>query len=68
MRDLFERTFGPMVAIYASFASPAARADLDAAFLQFVSRWNQQRSSDASVAIPYEYLLAIVRLAPRVTA
>jgi 2-polyprenyl-6-hydroxyphenyl methylase/3-demethylubiquinone-9 3-methyltransferase len=66
--DLFKSTFGPMVAIYASLAGPAARADLDAAFLRFVSRWNQERSPDASVAIPYEYLLVIARPAPRVTA
>ena len=59
--ELFRHAFGPMVAIYASLSEQDARmAELDAAFLQFVTRWNQG-APDGCVRIPYEYLLAIAR-------
>ena len=52
--DLFRHSFGPMVAIYASLSDqPALMTELDAAFFEFVARWN--RSTDGRVAIPYEY-------------
>jgi 2-polyprenyl-6-hydroxyphenyl methylase/3-demethylubiquinone-9 3-methyltransferase len=61
--NLFRNTFGPMVAIYASFGSHAARAaELDAAFLQFIARWNHGHG-DGDVQIPYEYLLVTARKA-----
>jgi ubiquinone/menaquinone biosynthesis C-methylase UbiE len=57
--ELFEQAFGPMVAIYAALAGQAARqAELDEAFLQFISRWNR---GGEQVRIPYEYLLVIAR-------
>jgi ubiquinone/menaquinone biosynthesis C-methylase UbiE len=59
--DLFRNTFGPMVAIYASL-SDQRRAELDAAFLQFIDRWNRGPSS-GPVKLPYEYLLVIARKA-----
>lgn len=59
--DLFAQTFGPMVAIRAGLAGqPARQAELDEAFLQFISHWN--RGGDR-VQIPYEYLLVIARKA-----
>ncbi len=49
-----------MVAIYASLSDqPALMTELDAAFFEFVARWN--RSTDGRVAIPYEYLLVVAR-------
>jgi hypothetical protein len=58
--ELFRQTFGPMVAIYASLSEQPARiAQLDAAFLEFVARWN--RGTGGRVAIPYEYLLVVAR-------
>ena len=48
-----------MVAIYASLRDQAARdAELDAAFLQFIARWNRG-APDGPVQIPYEYLLVV---------
>jgi 2-polyprenyl-6-hydroxyphenyl methylase/3-demethylubiquinone-9 3-methyltransferase len=59
--ELFRRSFGPMVAIYASLSDqPARAAELDAAFLQFIERWNRGES-DGRVKIPYEHLLVIAR-------
>jgi hypothetical protein len=58
--ELFRDTFGPMVAIYASLRGQDQRAaELDAAFLQFIARWN--RGTGERVQIPYEYLLVIGR-------
>jgi hypothetical protein len=57
--DLFKRAFGPMVAIYESLDGPARRHELDAAFLEFIARWN--RGSAGRVEIPYEYLLVVAR-------
>jgi ubiquinone/menaquinone biosynthesis C-methylase UbiE len=59
--ELFKHSFGPMIAIYASLSDQPARvADLDAAFLQFIARWNQGAPEDR-VQIPYEYLLVVAR-------
>ena len=59
--ELFRDSFGPMVAIYASLADrPEAAAKLDRGFLEFVSRWNRDRSG-ARIEIPYQYLLVIAR-------
>lgn len=59
--ELFRDAFGPMVAIYAGLRDqPSRRAELDAAFLQFIHRWN--RSTPAGrVRISYEYLLVLAR-------
>jgi ubiquinone/menaquinone biosynthesis C-methylase UbiE len=59
--ELFKRTFGPAVAIYASLAAhPERAAALDRAFLQFIARWNRS-SPEAGVEIPYAYLLIVGR-------
>jgi ubiquinone/menaquinone biosynthesis C-methylase UbiE len=59
--ELFRDTFGPLVAIYASLGQDAARiTELDAAFHQFIARWNRSASA-GRVEIPYEYLLVVVR-------
>jgi ubiquinone/menaquinone biosynthesis C-methylase UbiE len=55
--ELFRHCFGPMVATYASLDDRAAR-QLDAAFLEFIARWN--RGESGVVRIPYEYLLVVV--------
>ena len=58
--ELFRDAFGPMVAIYASLRGQDQRAaELDAAFLQFIARWN--RGTGERVQIPYQYLLVIGR-------
>ena len=59
--ELFRDSFGPMVAIYAGLRDQAERrAELDAAFLQFIARWNRG-GSGSQVRIPYEYLLVVAR-------
>lgn len=59
--ELFRDSFGPMVAIYAGLRDQAARiAELDAAFLQFIARWNRG-ASEGRVRIAYEYLLVLAR-------
>jgi 2-polyprenyl-6-hydroxyphenyl methylase/3-demethylubiquinone-9 3-methyltransferase len=59
--ELFKRTFGPMVAIYASLADqPDRAAALDRDFLNFVRRWNQLER-EGSVEIPYGYSLIVAR-------
>ena len=59
--ELFRDSFGPMVAIYSSLRDRAERiAELDAAFLQFIARWNRG-AADGRVRIPYEYLLVRAR-------
>lgn len=61
--EWFRHTFGPMVAIYASLGDHGARiAELDAAFKEFITRWNRG-VADGSAQIPYEYLLVIARKA-----
>jgi 2-polyprenyl-6-hydroxyphenyl methylase/3-demethylubiquinone-9 3-methyltransferase len=58
--ELFEETFGPMVAILAGLRDrPDRRAELETAFLQFVARWND--APEGAVRIPYEYLLVTAR-------
>jgi len=58
--ELFQETFGPMVAIRASLAGqPDRLAALDREFFEFVARWN--RGTPERVEIPYEYLLVIAR-------
>jgi 2-polyprenyl-6-hydroxyphenyl methylase/3-demethylubiquinone-9 3-methyltransferase len=59
--ELFRRTFGPLVAIYASMADRTDRtAALDRDLLQFVARWNRGNEG-GPVEIPYEYLLVVAR-------
>ena len=59
--ELFRQTFGPLVAIYASLRDQDGRsAELDAAFLQFIERWNRG-APEGGVRIPYEYLLVTAR-------
>jgi ubiquinone/menaquinone biosynthesis C-methylase UbiE len=56
--ELFRQSFGPMVAIHASLSDePGRAAELDAAFLRFIERWN--RGSEGRVEISYEYVLVI---------
>jgi ubiquinone/menaquinone biosynthesis C-methylase UbiE len=58
---LFKRTFGPMVAIYASLADrPERAARLDDQFVEFATRANRG-AAGGPVEIPYEYLLVIAR-------
>jgi ubiquinone/menaquinone biosynthesis C-methylase UbiE len=57
--ELFRDSFGPMVAIRAGLRDqPARMAELDAAFMKFIARWNRN-ASEGRVRIPYEYLLVI---------
>jgi ubiquinone/menaquinone biosynthesis C-methylase UbiE len=59
--DLFKRTFGPMVAIYASLTDqPERAAALDRDFLEFIERSNRG-TPGGPVQIPYEYLLVVAR-------
>ena len=59
--ELFRHSFGPMIAIYTSLSDqPAQVAELDAAFHQWVARWNQRRP-EGGVQMPYEYLLVLAR-------
>lgn len=59
--ELFRDAFGPMVAIYSSLADDVVRrSELDAAFLQFIAKWNRS-ASEGAVQIPYEYLLVVGR-------
>ena len=59
--DLFQRTFGPMVAIRASMADQPERvAALDREFFEFIARSNRG-AREGPVHIPYEYLLVVAR-------
>jgi 2-polyprenyl-6-hydroxyphenyl methylase/3-demethylubiquinone-9 3-methyltransferase len=59
--ELFTQTFGPMVAICSNLEGQSVRrAELDAAFLQFIARWNRG-GPGGGVQIPYEYLLVVAR-------
>lgn len=59
-RELFKRTFGPVVATYASLAdqAPDRVAALDRDFLEFATRTNSG-SPDGPAEYLYEYLLVI---------
>ena len=58
--ELFKYSFGPMVAISAALShEPARLEELDEAFRQFITRWNQDLTG--GVRIPYEYLLVVAR-------
>src|SRR5688572_6164610 len=60
--ELFSESFGPMVATRAGLRDQPARiAELDAAFMQFIARWNRG-ASEGQVRIPYEYLLVLARV------
>jgi 2-polyprenyl-6-hydroxyphenyl methylase/3-demethylubiquinone-9 3-methyltransferase len=63
--ELFRKTFGPVVAIYASLADqPKRTAELDQVFLDFVTRANRgTRGGPARYS--YEYLLVIARKGSR---
>jgi ubiquinone/menaquinone biosynthesis C-methylase UbiE len=59
--ELFRSSFGPMVAIYSGLRDqPGRTADLDAAFLEFIARWNRG-GAGGPMQIPYEYLLVLAR-------
>ncbi|HEX5781468.1 MAG TPA: methyltransferase domain-containing protein, partial [Solirubrobacteraceae bacterium] len=57
MVDFYKTTFGPIVATYARL-DDAARAELDRAFVEFISR-GDRGAADAEV--PVEYLLVVGR-------
>lgn len=58
---LFQRTFGPMVAIRESMAGdPDRMAALDREFLEFIGRSNRGQPA-GPVHIPYDYLLVVAR-------
>jgi hypothetical protein len=60
-QELFEQTFGPMVAIRASLADrPDRLASLDRDFSGFIARSNRGTPA-GPVQIPYDYLLVIAR-------
>lgn len=60
-RELFQRSFGPMVAIRASLSDePARLAALDRDFAAFITRANRG-APDGPLQIPYEYLLVVAR-------
>jgi ubiquinone/menaquinone biosynthesis C-methylase UbiE len=59
--DLFQQTFGPLVAIRASLAGQPERvAALDHDFFEFITRSNRG-TPEGPVQIPYEYLLIVAR-------
>ena len=59
--ELFKRTFGPVVATYASLADdPERRAALERDFLAFATRANSG-PADGEAEYPYEYLLMVAR-------
>ena len=59
--ELFKRTFGPVVAVYASLADlPERRAALDRDFLGYATRANRGRPGGPA-EYPYEYLLVVAR-------
>jgi ubiquinone/menaquinone biosynthesis C-methylase UbiE len=60
-RELFKRTFGPVVGIYASVADqPERAAALDRDFLAFATRANSG-PPDGPAQYSYEYLLVVAR-------
>jgi SAM-dependent methyltransferase len=59
--ELFKRTFGPVVAVYAGLADRRERAAaLDRDFLEYARRANSG-SPGAAAEYPYEYLVIIAR-------
>ena len=59
--ELFKRTFGPVIALYALLADqPDRSAALDRDFLEFATRSNQG-SREGPAEYRYEYLLVIAR-------
>jgi len=59
--ELFKKTFGPAVAVYASLADqPERAAALDQDFLEFVTRSNQGVRGGPAKYV-YEYLLVVAR-------
>jgi ubiquinone/menaquinone biosynthesis C-methylase UbiE len=58
-RELFNTTFGPVIAIRSGL-DPERAAALDRDFLDFATRWNEG-SPGGAAEIPYEYLLVLVR-------
>jgi creatinine amidohydrolase len=60
-REMFKRTFGPIVAIYESLADHPERRDaLDREFLEFAERANAG-PAEGFAKYPYEYLLVVAR-------
>lgn len=60
-REFFKRTFGPVVATYASLADqPDRLAALDRDFLEFTTRSNRG-APDGPAEYPYQYLLVVAR-------
>ena len=57
--ELFRDTFGPMVAIERALRERGTSAELEAAFLHFVARWNRA-ALENRVRIPYQYLLVLL--------
>jgi ubiquinone/menaquinone biosynthesis C-methylase UbiE len=63
-RELFKRTFGPVVALYASLAEDPERAEaLDRDFLEFARRANSG-PPEGPALYSYEYLLVVARKRP----
>jgi hypothetical protein len=59
--DLFRRTFGPVVALYATLEDrPEVAKELDRDFLDFATRANRAPAGDRA-EYPYEYLLVVGR-------
>jgi hypothetical protein len=59
--EFFKATFGPVVALYQSFADQEGRlAALDREFLDFATRANEG-APEGPVEYRYEYLLAVAR-------
>ena len=59
--DLFQQTFGPMVAIRGGLGDhPERLAAFDREFMEFVTRSNRVTTGDR-IEIPYEYLLVVAR-------
>lgn len=60
-RELFKRTFGPVVATYADLADDPERTEaLDRDFLEFATRANRAEPG-ARAEYPYEYVLVVAR-------
>jgi SAM-dependent methyltransferase len=59
--ELFKRTFGPLVAVYAGLTDrPDRAAALDRDFLEYATRANQG-APGGPAEYPYEYLLVVAR-------
>jgi hypothetical protein len=63
-RELFETTFGPVMAIRAGLAAdPERRADFDRQFREFTIRANRG-APGGPAEYPFDYLLTVARRAP----